>query len=560
MQRAHPRTQPAFGRARIVVERAVDLVLPEAVGTDRAQQDPSQRGAGPPAAGGCARRRARPEKSDSAPVLRQRRPVAAIKAPGDAAQARLRGAARHLERVTSAQIGGRPGADLACGLRLVEDPAHQLRRVRDVRLGPPPLRWVGRGALADRDQREVDGEAVRRRHVIHVPRVAGGDHRLAEVHRLRDHQAEPLRAVQGHVAVATRHQAVAVGDLEVVVEEDDVRSAVRRCEHLGVITREALRVDALHHEDRALALAERGTEGAHRAHRVLAPGCAVVVVDAEEGEPLRPLELPGLQRLRRGNDHGHRDVDDRHRRRRGECLSDEARARPDLIDVGECTVVLLGEGVGLPPPEADVVAILEEPLADVAREVRHSVGIDADEVHRERRPVGVQRGERVPLPAVRCVQLHRSHGDADGVEGRDHPARDLSDPELPAQVARDIHAGNGVTADLRRRPRGGALGCGLWRHEHIRDRQLGGTVRRDPAQEAARARLVGEVRKGVAQIAALKPDALQQPRDARCSGSALVEPGDELGLTGRREDRSRQRPVGAAIAVRGAQQRGQRHP
>ena len=83
---------------------------------------------------------------------------------------------------------------------------------------------------------------------------------------------------------------------------------------------------------------------------------------------------------------------------------------------------------------------VEERLADVGREPREHVGVDADEVDRVRRQSARRRRSAncvVVAPAWR-LQADRQHRDARAVERRDHLPGDLADAHLGRQVADDV--------------------------------------------------------------------------------------------------------------------------
>src|SRR5215207_7835443 len=86
-------------------------------------------------------------------------------------------------------------------------------------------------------------------------------------------------------------------------------------------------------------------------------------------------------RARRHGLHDWRNADDWYRGDRRQGVSDEGGAYPDLVEVGKPIVPLCRERWQLPVPDANVVAVLEVPIAELVHDLEVLARIDADEVH-----------------------------------------------------------------------------------------------------------------------------------------------------------------------------------
>src|SRR5712671_1060329 len=98
----------------------------------------------------------------------------------------------------------------------------------DAGIGPFAVGWVDLAFGADAPDRVVEEVAVLAVHEVDVPRVRGGDHRLAHRHRLRHRKTEPLGSVQGDVAVTPRHQTAELLAAQRAIHDVDIPTSMSR--------------------------------------------------------------------------------------------------------------------------------------------------------------------------------------------------------------------------------------------------------------------------------------------------------------------------------------------
>jgi 3-oxoadipate enol-lactonase len=203
--------------------------------------------------------------------------------------------AGHLRRVPGPQVLRGQTSSLGGQRQVVEDLADESCRRLEVRIGPRRARRVRSGALGDRDRRVRHQVAVLVRHELHVAAVRRGDHGLAHGHRLGHGQPQSLGPVQRDVAVAGRHQRVAVVRAEVVLDEQDVgRTRHPQTEPLG-LGRAPVAADGLDDQQRPLARLERGLEGVHQAPGILALGDTRIVEREQQDRTIGQAHpCPGL--------------------------------------------------------------------------------------------------------------------------------------------------------------------------------------------------------------------------------------------------------------------------
>ncbi len=379
-------------------EREVELPLGGRVRAQRAEQR-APRGALRPAAAAAAEVEGEPVLEVTArerrPGRRGRRALAAAADPDEP-----------LARDRADRLGAQPGGDVGGGARTARggrrtvavDLAQRGGGVLERGLGPDPLLRVVLGLGPDLGQRPVDEVGVRRRHEVGVAGVAGGDHGLAERHRLRQRQAVALGAVQRHVGVGALEQRGHLGGLEHRVHEPDVVAVADRVPQPLARLGAVLRVDRLEQQRRALAGLERALERLDQPERVLALERREEVEREQEHEAVRQLERHrravrvGLRHRQRHDDHGHADVG-----RAREVLGDVARVDPDLVDEVERRVPPGRHRVGLPRPLPDRVARAQRLLARLLGELADLLGVDAQQVDGGLAAVGHRDLGELPL-------------------------------------------------------------------------------------------------------------------------------------------------------------------
>src|ERR1019366_6446528 len=117
------------------------------------------------------------------------------------------------------------------------------------------------------------------------------------------------------------------------------------------------------------------------------------------------------------------------------------RADPELVEQVESSMPFGREPVDLPPPQANVVAPVEESAANLLAEAQQPVGVDADQVQRE--PWRADRQGDVLMVLARGRQrrgAERKQGHGRGVERGDEQPHRLADTDLSGEVACDVHA------------------------------------------------------------------------------------------------------------------------
>ena len=148
--------------------------------------------------------------------------------PGGSARAPAAGARRR-PRASRAPDPPPGGLDpRRRGLRSVGQGAHQRGGVRDVRLGPDRAGRIGARGCSRVIEPVAHHEAGLVVQEVGDPAVAGGDHRLAQIHGLDQRQAEPLGAMEGDVGVAGGGQAVQRSRLQGAGQQGDGQPRARR--------------------------------------------------------------------------------------------------------------------------------------------------------------------------------------------------------------------------------------------------------------------------------------------------------------------------------------------
>lgn len=102
----------------------------------------------------------------------------------------------------SADVGSRAAADAESAAAIFVDLPHQAGRIVDVGFRPDVPFRVRAEILREFRERVPHGEAVLFCHILRIRGVVRSDHGLAVGHRLRDGQAESLRAVERYIRVA----------------------------------------------------------------------------------------------------------------------------------------------------------------------------------------------------------------------------------------------------------------------------------------------------------------------------------------------------------------------
>ena len=109
-------------------------------------------------------------------------------------------------------------------IRFVDDLTHQARGRVDIGFCPRSSRRIRVTSWRNHTYLVGHKEAVLLGHEVEVPRVPGGDDRLADDHRLRHGQTESFGTVQRHIGIGAGHQCIALALGHVVVDEHDVGS------------------------------------------------------------------------------------------------------------------------------------------------------------------------------------------------------------------------------------------------------------------------------------------------------------------------------------------------
>lgn len=124
----------------------------------------------------------------------------------------------------SADVGSCAAADTENAAVIFIDLPHQARCIVDVGFRPDVSFRIRAEILREFRERVPHGEAVLFCHILRIRGVVRSDHGLSVGHRLRDGQAESLRAVERDVRVAEGEQAMHFLSIHVPVDECNIRS------------------------------------------------------------------------------------------------------------------------------------------------------------------------------------------------------------------------------------------------------------------------------------------------------------------------------------------------